>query len=395
MKIALHYCFVLLALYVATMSLAGASSPALKLVGKQQWLAIASTKDIDTAIGIARQFDYEGQTPRVVTSISGWYAVILGPYAATSLEQLKRRNTSLPPLPSDALLSHGDKYVETVWQPKPPVSVWSEYALEKPARLSVADLEVEVAMTKQGDDLLPTLAKGSEKGKPAFSFTVEAAGDYVDYSATATLARLDPQSPTPQLLFTRYTGGAHCCTQTWIATKSSGAGGWSLIEGQLLDGGGYWLEDVDGDGAQELVSVDNSFLYAFDSYAGSYAPLRFSRLVGGKLEDVTNLPALQPRLRQDLAGMQFQAKIEPSSWKSNGFLAAWVANKMRLGEGEDAWLTMLENYDKKSDFGPQKCLTGQEVEKCPAESLQTIPFPTALADFLRDKDYGPLPAEAH
>jgi hypothetical protein len=51
-------------------------------------------------------------------------------------------------------------------------------------------------------------------------------------------------------------------------------------------------------------------------------------------------------------------------------------------------------YEKQSDFGPQECATGQKVEDCKAEDLRAIPFPKALAEFLRERDYGPLPEAA-
>jgi serine protease Do len=390
MKILKALCIVLMA---SSPALAATSNP-LHLSGQQHWLTVASTKDLNAAIGIARQFDDEGLAPRVVSSRSGWFAVVLGPYRAKSISQLRNTDTRLPELPGDALLSRGDRYQDTVWQPAATSRNWTEYGVDRPARLSSGDLEIEVGMNRHGADAIVTTIRGTQKGATAFLFKPENSAEFTEQGATATLAKLDPKTLSPQVLATRYTGGAHCCTTTWIATKPDGAAGWSLVDGANLDGGGYGLEDVDADGGQELISVDNAFLYAFDSYAGSFAPMHILKLVGRRIEDVSREDAMRARLIQELAGMEFQAKVRPEIWKTNGFLAGWVAAKMRLGEGDAAWRKMLSNYEKNSDFGPQTCTSGQKTEDCPSENLRTIPFPKALADFLSEQDYGDLPNAA-
>jgi hypothetical protein len=45
-------------------------------------------------------------------------------------------------------------------------------------------------------------------------------------------------------------------------------------------GGGHGYEDVNGDGTLEMVNVHNSFLYAFESYAGSFSGQRNNRYQG-------------------------------------------------------------------------------------------------------------------
>ena len=56
-------------------------------------------------------------------------------------------------------------------------------------------------------------------------------------------------------------------------------GDWHVIDGDTLDGDGYSFEDILGKGYSYLVSNDNAFLYAFDSYAGSYPPIKIHQLV--------------------------------------------------------------------------------------------------------------------
>jgi serine protease Do len=92
--------------------------------------------------------------------------------------------------------------------------------------------------------------------------------------------------------------------------------------------------------------------------------------------------------------MEFSAKINPDLWKSNGFLVAWVASKIRLGDGDEAWAKFMASYDKNSDFGPQICTTGQKVDDCPAGKLKAQPIPEGFAEFLEANGYYPLPRDA-
>ena len=383
--------FLGLVLGVAAFWSEAALAESLKLSGKKNWLTVASTKDIDVAIGIARSLNNNAQ---VVSSQSGYYAVIMGPYAAKSIAAVKKLDSSIYELPKDALLSDGARYLESVWKSPSQSSTMSTYEIDKPLRLSSGDVSATFKLEKVGEDQYATVLSGEEKNGLKFSFSIGKEGEYVPLGAEAAFIKLDAASTAPQLVLKRYSGGAHCCTMTWIATKPDGAAGWSLLEGENLDGGGYWFEDVDGDGGQELLSVDNRFLYAFDSYAGSFAPIHISKFRYGKIEDVTEESAMQARLKQDLAGIEYAAKIDPGMWKLNGFLAGWVASKMRLGQGTDAWQVETENMASDTGFGPQECTTGQKFEDCPIDNLKEIPVLKALADFLKENGYGPLPDAA-
>ena len=102
-------------------SITAARAETLQLSGAQHWLAIASDKDKDVAIGIARHQYALAESVRVVSSKNGYYGVIAGPYEAALMQDLKQHNSniSLDELPKDALLSYGGNYIETVWRPQP------------------------------------------------------------------------------------------------------------------------------------------------------------------------------------------------------------------------------------------------------------------------------------
>lgn len=361
----------------------------LALSGEERWLAIASSKDLDAAIAIAGV--YASERAKVVSSQSGWFAVVLGPYREGSLQAVSKAHAGIGAIPKDARLSRGDKYIEVVYEEKP----WEEqrplaaYEAQKPAQFADGAVTYSVVMSGTDDDPGPTVASAKEGEKLLFSFTTP--NDYSMFGSEAGLLKLDPGAKGPQLVFTRFTGGAHCCTQTWIATSPEDGAGWSLVDAGIFDGGAYYYDDVDGDGVLEMLHPDNDFLYAFDSYAGSFAPVRIFQLRGNKVIDVSGTPAMRSRLKRDLAAMEFQAKLDPGLWTSNGFLAGWVAAKQRLGEGEDAWQTALENLVPNTDFGPDICTSGKAVEDCAFEDLVKVPVAKALAQFLAERDYGELP----
>lgn len=385
--------------------LGGAQADTLLQQGNKRWLALASTKDKDQAIGIARASSYMADHVKVVSSKSGFYAIILGPYAATSIQAMKKAdvNNRLGDIPADALLSRGDNYIETIWEAKAAGIGPVAYSIKKSAEFSSGNLSVTVKGQKLGSDKAYTIVDGRD-GAGTFHFDIEKDLPQDDLATAeefmgllyhqAALAKLVPDAPNKQVVVTSFTGGAHCCTKTWILSRDSEQAAWSKTEGAVLDSDGYWYEDVDGDGTLEMLSSDNSFLYAFDSYAGSVAPVKIAKFQNGKIEDVSEGPDMHSRLVQDLAGIEFQAKISPDRWKENGFLAGWVAAKIRLGQGIDAWDTVVQNIDKNSDFGPQECTTGQKIDECPDGKSKPIPILKALASFLKENGYAPLPDAA-
>ncbi len=350
----------------------------------QHFVALASAKNLDEAIGIARLY---GDGAQVVSSQSGWYAVILGPTPQPSLAAFKAAYQGWPEIPRDAVWSRGNNYIDGVWAPDPQTPKAIEVTVTAPVETGTEEFQVTATATIANETQSVRL-RAMDNANEAFDLATKP-DYYSDFGTTVRLANLDPLSPEPETMLTQYTGGAHCCVATWFAAKKDSA--WQLSEGAMLDGGGYWLEDVDGDAAYELLSVDNAFLYAFESYAGSFATIEVHRLRNGVVEAVPRDSKWRSRIAQDLAGKDFMAKMEPELWRSNGFLAPWVATKILLGEGDEAWKKMLKSYDRDSGFGPQSCASGKSVEQCAVEDLKAIPFPQALAAFLNDNGYTPVP----
>ena len=260
-----------------------------------------------------------------------------------------------------------------------------EYDGKQSATLTEGNLVITVDREPARDDpkLFLPVATGSYRGEKVFELHIDENG-MEEPAATVSVMRLDPQTSMPQIVMTYFWGGAHCCTVTKIATIDS-SGKWHVMDGSALDGDGYQFQDLDGDGGAELVSVDNSFLYAFASYASSNAPTRIIKLTGVELKDVTQDPRYQGFLRQQLREME--SHLEKDNPEPNGYLGGWVAQKALLGELGEAWRTMLSSYDPKSDWELEECETGAPIESCPEGGKRKLDFPEALANHLVSHGY--------
>ena len=71
----------------------------------------------------------------------------------------------------------------------------------------------------------------------------------------------------------------------------------------------------------------------------------------------------------------------------NGFLAGYVAEKIILGEGKQAWTLMLAHFDRESDWGLDICDQKlNEQGDCPGKTLH-LTFPDALERMLKENGY--------
>ncbi len=186
------------------------------------------------------------------------------------------------------------------------------------------------------------------------------------------------KSGTPEVIVKTFSGGAHCCTSTFIYTKYQGK--FQRVETGSKDGSRVDFQDLDGDGTIELVSKDQSFYYAFSAYAFSFPPSQIFSLRGGKLIDTTrNYPRyLRAELQRMFAALE---SLTRENEQINGVLAGYVAQKALLGEFEQGWQLMLARYDRSSDWG---LVTYDEQGR--AVSRYTD-FPTALRAHLQRYGY--------
>jgi hypothetical protein len=253
------------------------------LNGQERWIVFASRRTQVEAVRVADELSWKGTIHglRVVRAANGWFGVIAGPMHVADPSAV-RSDFVRKGAPTDLLFSRGDTY-ET--------EVWRKYDGGEPITMRVGELIVRVAsVSSRTEGERVPVATGLLSSHVVFTMRLDESPSRTA-SAELTVIRLD-KTAEPQLVFTSNWGGAHCCTMTKIATTSGQ--GWQIIPGKTLDGGGYSLTDLDGDGIFELVSSDNSFLYAFASYAESRSPLQVTKLVNDRLVDVTKDPKFQP-----------------------------------------------------------------------------------------------------
>ncbi|HIK36632.1 MAG: hypothetical protein NZ901_06945 [Geminocystis sp.] len=197
--------------------------------------------------------------------------------------------------------------------------------------------------------------------------------------AQVQIAEMDKSNTTPEIIFESYTGGAHCCAELFILTKQNGK--WKVIEGGVFDGGPRGVSDVDKNGIYEYVTIDNSFLYTFASYAESVAPPQIWSIQSGKLINATKQPQYGPWLKNELNKLWQQRGRD--SKNNNAFWAAYVAWKALLGEEVAAWQLMLKNYNKNENY----CLDKGEGYWIYDRCKNKVKFPQALLVFLRENGY--------
>ncbi|HGY5533504.1 MAG: hypothetical protein AB8B16_04150 [Prochlorococcus sp.] len=205
--------------------------------------------------------------------------------------------------------------------------------------------------------------------------------------AVMQIEELDRSNPYPEVLFSSFTGGAHCCGETKVLTSDPSGEIWHEVHLGSFDGGPKQATDPLENGHYVIVSRDNRFHYQFDCYACGLAPTRIQKLKGKNIVDIGNRPEYRQIYRKHLQVIEqrFSAKEEVIS---NGFLAGYVAIKSRVGELSDGWNQMLLHYNRESDWGLRECSAGYDQKgNCKKEEVVYKSFPDALRAFLQRTAY--------
>jgi len=194
--------------------------------------------------------------------------------------------------------------------------------------------------------------------------------------ADFSLQNLDPDG-VPEVVFHRYTGGAHCCS-IYTIYSAQGDRLHRTLTYPLDAAGAGGFEDLDGDGYSEFLSSDQRFLYAFGSYASSWPPNIFLTFRHGSLIDTTR--QFPERLRSTAYTMYEHTRDNPGLG-ANSILAGYVGQKILMDEYESGWDYMLAHYDSTDTWG----LT--EYSRDGEEIGTFADYPEALESFLLDLGY--------
>ncbi len=148
----------------------------------------------------------------------------------------------------------------------------------------------------------------------------------------------------PEVLFDIYTGGAHCCSYTWIYRFTG-----STYVGVAATWGdtGYTLTDLNGDGVPELRSYDDRFAYEFTDFADSAFPPAIFSYKAGRLSDVTrSFPAL---VRADAKRQLRLYRRARRHRDVRGVVAAYTADQYLLGK-RSTGLRLVQVALKRGDL---------------------------------------------
>lgn len=201
------------------------------------------------------------------------------------------------------------------------------------------------------------------------------------------LARKDAD---PVVILTGYTGGMHCCVTFQLVTRQRGK--IAVLDLPMMDGDpdtGF-PRDIDGDGLADIRRADDSFLYAFTSYAGSWAPPRLWNLRQGALVDVSAEPRYAKFWQREAK------KVGKYCRKGQvGACAAYAAAMARLGRAEDGIAEAIRNAPQ-ADWLPEPCTVDYVNDECPeGKALVFSGFEEGLRWLLGQQGYlGQAPAGA-
>ena len=204
-------------------------------------------------------------------------------------------------------------------------------------------------------------------------------------NALVQIVELDVDNSSPEVLFSQYSGGAHCCALVTIF-RENGQGEWQGIDAGAFDGSIFAAtEPVPGHGYL-LATLDNRFLYRFSSYVRSSPPLQFLALQGDQVVDASDRPHLRP-LFEENARSKAQQLANHGGGEVNGLLAGYAASHARAGRIGEAWPVVLQRYDRDSAWGLECCPDEYHGRDCDQEAICHPDFPSALATLLREAGY--------
>jgi hypothetical protein len=264
----------------------------------------------------------------------------------------------------------------------PKMTNWDAKENGSPRTYHLGGYALSLSARPDGDDMAAPHLSVRAPGLPVAALDGEAAGPVARAGfAVLPLAR----GEKPSVIFTTFSGGAHCCTKITVLQSVKGA--WNTIDLGSWDGGGLGgvPKDADGDGVTDFVLVDNAFLYAFDSYAGSWAPPLILNVVDGHVKNVSAAPRYAALYRADM-----EKTKAACAEHSNGACAGYAADAARIGHFDEAWKFVLAHYDRESDWDyPTRCVGKRANGECKGREIKPRDFPQALQWFLQDNGYRP------
>jgi hypothetical protein len=139
----------------------------------------------------------------------------------------------------------------------------------------------------------------------------------------------------PDVVYTAYTGGAHCCIVAEFYALSPDSTRYTRVS-HFFGDPGFRIEDLDHNGQPEVVTADDRFAYRFTAYAFSGLPLLVLRYSHGVFTDLTT--SFPGRLRAESARFwrNYKKLRGNKDDTARGQISAWAADQYRLGHRKHA-----------------------------------------------------------
>ena len=231
-------------------------------------------------------------------------------------------------------------------------NVRAEMSYEKvPSEGLPAIQNLRLKISRSGQTLFNQAPPVDEYDRPLLDY-----GDPSDRQEAGFMVKDLDGDKEPEVIVDFFTGGAHCCTYSLIYRFNSQQNRYESIN-QSWGHVGYSLRDLNGDGRLEFESADNSFAYAFASFAGSGMPIQIWQYERGKMSEVTRQ---YPKLvyADATRWWNYYNESKTQDGEVKGLLAAYMGTKYLLGQQEDGWSRLRQAYresDRQQFF--------QELEK--------------------------------
>jgi len=248
--------------------------------------------------------------------------------------------------------------------------------------VSTPDLSVVLDLSPESDGARTATIIVLEDESPVFE-TQKPDLFSLFFGPIVQIVEMDGRNDVPEIYISSYSGGAHCCNEISVATKTPN--GWRQLDFGSFDGDAEALfpRDLNGDGQAEIKTFDNSFLYTFASYAGSFAPIQILSLVDGEVADVTAKGDFEWEVR---SGLENLGAIPDAGEPRNSWLATYAAYLLILGE-DDPLDYAVGAHDASVDWGMIRCTVVEVDYSCPQGKTKNIGFEAALTEFLTQTGY--------
>lgn len=272
-----------------------------------------------------------------------------------------------------------------VYAPGGHIIEWDPAIYGDPAIFSIDGYRLRLFSRKSGTDHppLPVLDVTAPTGE---EYEIAGQEGFDDARAFFGVGKLDPGNPGEEVMFQTYSGGAHCCTRIDILELQNGRWENATVHNgdrflDAIDGEGFasFPVDLDGNGVPDLDLRDDDFRYQFDCYACGWSPAKFFEVHHGKLQDVSDAPRYAPLFKADM-----EMARELCVRHMNGGCAGFAADAARIGQFDQVWPVILQNYDPQNHTVPSAPC--ELAHNCPADFRHPA-FPEALKLFLTEHGY--------